>query len=133
MGSTDTTDIPFVANYYPEGLVGFVYEADIFCVTCAMERFGQDLTMRVAGGHQQSYPYETKEPNPPLDNEGNPVSAVTGSMEFQCSLFCGDCRKELSEQVTILHEIVTDKRKCRYCGRTRKEMGPNVYVRESNQ
>lgn len=132
MGSvTKPNDPPigreFVANFYPSGLAGYVYEADVHCVDCSKERFGQDLQGRVAGWHSLS---GTRDPNPPLDSEGNPVSAITGEMEFHCSLFCGDCRKDLSEEVVILHRIPTGKRTCTYCGVNVKAVKNGFIIRD---
>lgn len=125
---TKSADVPFFPNHYPMGLVGYVFEADTYCIKCSEERFGRDLQIRVAGGHQQEYPYLTKNSEPPLDNEGNPVSAITGDSEWQCSLFCGDCGKDMGNEVTILHSIRKGKRTCHYCGMNKKDMESNVYV-----
>lgn len=126
----DEVEIPFVPNYYPDGLVGFVYEADTYCVKCSKERFGQDLEIKVAGGHQSNYPYGQLDPDPPLDNEGNPVSAISGDMEFQCSLYCGDCGTNLSSEVSIIHSVLPHRKKCKYCGQTAKSDPDGYFIEE---
>lgn len=122
---------PFFPNYFPMGLVGYVFEADTYCIKCSEERFGPELQSWVAGAHQQSYPYEKRNSQPPLDSEGNPVSAITGDMEFQCTLHCGDCHTDLGPQLTILHTIPKGKRTCSHCGTNKRDMDDNVYISES--
>lgn len=62
-------------------IVGWAYEADLHCPTCAASRFGAKLQ----DGR-----------NPPQDREGNPVHPVfLGDLEG--SEYCGDCGSSLAE------------------------------------
>ena len=60
------------------GAVGFTWEADIYCLDCTRERFG-----------------EPSDPVSPwldvADSEGNPVGAVFPFDEFDYAPHCGGC------------------------------------------
>ena len=61
----------------PTKIVAYTYEADLHCVSCAMERFGPGSTDST-------------------DNEGNPVHAVFDTDEIEDpDAGCGTCAEPL--------------------------------------
>ena len=62
--------------------VGYTYEADHHCPTCAEERFGPKVHDDIT---------------PPVDREGNEVGAVLSTSEFFESVHCGDCGELILE------------------------------------
>lgn len=57
-------------------VIGYTYEADVHCTSCARERFGG-----VPDGHE--------------DREGNPVHAMFAGDEGADEEHCGDCGEKL--------------------------------------
>lgn len=63
-------------------VVGFKWEADIYCYNCTRERFGEPA--------DQVSPWVGV-----LDNEGNEVGAIFGNHEFDYEPHCRGCREPI--------------------------------------
>ena len=64
-------------------IVGYTYDADAHCVTCAEERFG---------------PQVHDDEQPPEDSEGNEIHPMFAGDEYSSEgEHCGDCGEEIVE------------------------------------
>jgi hypothetical protein len=71
------------------GVVAVVADADMYCVSCARRRYGEQAVLAVIDampGHEQE-----------TDHEGNPLTVVLSGSEDLHGRYCGDCSTCLCE------------------------------------
>jgi hypothetical protein len=65
------------------GVVALVGDADLYCVSCARRRYGEQAVLAVVSGTPGYEDY--------TDHEGNPLTVVLHGSEDLHGMYCGDC------------------------------------------
>jgi hypothetical protein len=98
------------------GVVAVVGDADMYCVSCAKRRYGEQVVVAVINsvpGYEQS-----------ADHEGNSLTVVLSGSEDVHGMSCGDCSTCLCDEECWCYQTqegdeVTGT--CLQCGRTTTE------------
>ena len=86
------------------GVIALVGDADMACVPCAKQQYGEEAVQAVIDGLPGYERY--------TDHEGNPLGVVLSGSEDVHGMFCGRCRRPLCDEDCSCypHEV------CLVCG-----------------